>query len=193
MKIYAACDCLCLQLGVPNSTAGIFKLIQETQRNTFTFGCILLGENYSSEITSSNGLLKKHICFDSTQKFLIHYTEETGDLTALNDAQSWKTLLRSAQIQQYRPIFNLVHKSKDDNIPLIYYHRKCRGMFTMKKDLDRICKAAKSKSCNPESLSRPYGEIKSILSSKDSMSWLPKQLELTVDAVQISDSVRALE
>ena len=65
------------------------------------------------------------------------------------------------------------------------------GIFTMKKDLDRICKAAKSKSCNPESLSKPGAEIKSILSSKDSMSWLPKQSELTVDDVQISDSVRA--
>ena len=39
----------------------------------------------------------------------------------------------------------------------------------MKKDLDRICKAAARKSCNPESLSKPGEEIKSILSSKDSM------------------------
>lgn len=31
--------------------------------------------------------------------------EETGDLTALNDAQSWKMLLQAAQIQQYQPIF----------------------------------------------------------------------------------------
>ena len=59
----------------------------------------------------------------------------------------------------------------------------------MKRDLDRICKAAESKSCNPESLSKPGEEIKSILSSKDSMSWLPKQSKLTVDAVQVSDSV----
>lgn len=65
------------------------------------------------------------------------------------------------------------------------------GIFTMKKDLDRICKAAESKSRNPESLSKPGEEIKSILSSTDSMSWPPKQLELTVDAVQISDSLRA--
>lgn len=100
---------------------------------------------------------------------------------------SWKTLLWAAQIQQYQPILDLVHKLKDDNIPVIYYRRKCCGIFTMKKDLDRICKAAESKSCNPESLSKPGEEIKSILSSKDSMSWPPKQSELTVDAVQISD------
>ena len=43
------------------------------------------------------------------------------------------------------------------------------SIFTMKKDLDRICKAAERKSCNPESLSKPREEIKSILSSKDSM------------------------
>ena len=66
------------------------------------------------------------------------------------------------------------------------------SIFTMKKDLDRICKAAKRKSCNyPESLSKPGEEIKSILSSKDSMSWPPKQSKLTVDAVEISDSVWA--
>lgn len=117
--------------------------------------------------------------------------EETGDLTALDDAQSRKTRLRAAQIQQYQPSLDLVHKLEDDNIPVIYYHRKCHGIFTMKKDLDRFCKTAESKSCNPESLSKPGEEIKSILSSKDTMSWPPKQLELTVDAVQISDSVRA--
>ena len=100
-------------------------------------------------------------------------------------------LLQAAQIQQYQPSLDLVHKLRDDYIPEIYYHRKCRGIFTMKKDLDRICKAAESKSCNPESLSKPGEEIKSILSSKDSMSWLPKQLELTGDAIQISDGVRA--
>ena len=32
-------------------------------RNTFTFACILLGKNYSSEVTSSNGLPKKRIYF----------------------------------------------------------------------------------------------------------------------------------
>ena len=46
--------------------------------------------------------------------------EQTGDLTALNDAWSWKTLLRAAQIRQYRPILDLVHKLKDDNISVIY-------------------------------------------------------------------------
>ena len=32
-------------------------------RNTFTFACILLGKNYSSEVTSSNGPPKKRIYF----------------------------------------------------------------------------------------------------------------------------------
>ena len=31
--------------------------------NTFTLACILLGENYSSEVTSSNGPPKKGIYF----------------------------------------------------------------------------------------------------------------------------------
>ena len=32
-------------------------------RNTFTLACILVGENYSSEVTSSNGPPKKRIYF----------------------------------------------------------------------------------------------------------------------------------
>ena len=32
-------------------------------RNTFTLACILLRENYSSEVTSSNGPPKKRIYF----------------------------------------------------------------------------------------------------------------------------------
>ena len=66
------------------------------------------------------------------------------------------------------------------------------SILTMKKDLDRICKATERKSCNPESLSKPGEEIKSILSSKDSMYVMAaklKQSKLTVDAVQVSDSV----
>ena len=66
------------------------------------------------------------------------------------------------------------------------------SILTMKKDLDRICKAAERKSCNPESLSKPGEEINSILSSKDSMYVMAaklKQSKLTVDAVQVSDSV----
>ena len=182
-------------LWLPPSSAWSSKLhswfFWPDTRNTFTIACILLGKIYSLEITSSNGPPKKRICLDSTRKCLINYMEETGDLTALDDAQSRKTRLRAAQIQQYQPSLDLVHKLEDDNIPVIYYHRKCHGIFTMKKDLDRFCKTAESKSCNPESLSKPGEEIKSILSSKDTMSWPPKQLELTVDAVQISDSVRA--
>lgn len=92
---------------------------------------------------------------DSKRKCLIYCTEETGDPTALHDAQSWKTLLRAAQIRQYQPILDLVHKLKDDDIPVIYYHRKCSSIFTMKKDLDMIgfVKLPRAgTSCNPESL-----------------------------------------
>ena len=76
---------------------------------------------------------------------------ENGELTAQHDIQSWKSLLNAAEIRQYKPILDLVETLKGKEIPDIRYHRKCRSIFTMKKDLDRICKA-EGTTCNPESL-----------------------------------------
>ena len=113
---------------------------------------ILLGENNSFEfISASYEPPKKYICLDTRSNCIIHCTDENGELTAPHDIQSWKSLLNAAEIRQYKPILDLVETLKEKEIPDIRYHRKCRSIFTMKKDLDRICKA-EGTTCNPESL-----------------------------------------
>ena len=111
---------------------------------------ISLGKNNSSEFILSYEPPKKRTCLDTRSGCIIHCTDESGELSALHDIQSWKSLLRAAEIRQYKPILDLVESLKDEEIPDICYHRKCRSIFTMKKDLERISKD-EGTSCNSKS------------------------------------------
>jgi len=111
---------------------------------------ILLGKNNSSEFILSYEPPKKRTCLDTRSGCIIHCTDESGELSALHDIQSWKSLLKAAEIRQYKPILDLVESLKDEEIPDICYHRKCRSIFTMKKDLERISKD-EGTSCNSKS------------------------------------------
>ena len=85
---------------------------------------ILIGENNSSEFISPHEPPKNHICLDTRSNCIIHCTDGSGELSALHDVQSWKSLLRAAEIRQYKPILDLVETFKDEEIPDIRYHRK---------------------------------------------------------------------
>ena len=54
-----------------------------------------------------------------------------------NSVESWKTLRQAAEIRRHEEILAIAVNSPDE-IPEVYYHRKCRSIFTMKKDLHRI-------------------------------------------------------
>ncbi|KAI4805883.1 hypothetical protein KUCAC02_010478 [Chaenocephalus aceratus] len=71
---------------------------------------------------------------------LIHCTSQDEDSTLVSSKYigSWKTLLRAAEIRQHAPILDIAKDLPDDVIPPVTYHRKCRSIFTMKKDLDAI-------------------------------------------------------
>ena len=62
------------------------------------------------------------------------------ELTSPIDLESWKTLVSAAQIRNYQPVLDIVFNKNDEQIPSIFYHRKCRSLFTMKKALDRLRK-----------------------------------------------------
>ena len=49
---------------------------------------------------------------------------------------SWKTLLRAAEIRKHAPILDVAKDLPDGEIPAVQYHRKCHSVFTMKKLLD---------------------------------------------------------
>ena len=61
-------------------------------------------------------------------------------LTSPQDLSSWKTLLKAAEIRNHQPILNIAANTEEGKIPEIYYHRKCRSLFTMKKSLESISK-----------------------------------------------------
>ena len=85
---------------------------------------------------------KKRLCVEIRDNCLIHCTETSGDLSSLQDSQSWTTLLRAAEIRQYTSVLDIANTVTGEEPPQIKYHRKCRSIFTMKGDLDKICKDA---------------------------------------------------
>ena len=56
------------------------------------------------------------------------------ELTSPRDENSWKTLLRAAEIQEFSPITDF-SQHEEGTVPPIYYHRSCRCTFTHKKTL----------------------------------------------------------
>ncbi len=64
---------------------------------------------------------------------IIHTGSENleDDLIKPKDKESWQTLYNAAKIRDFKPVLDLV--ISEDEIPEIYYHRKCRSVFTLKK------------------------------------------------------------
>ena len=75
---------------------------------------------------------------------LIHCSDDDSNLVAPKDPDSWDTLLRAAEIRGHRPILDLAEDLPEGSIPSVLYHRKCRSIFTMKKELNRIQTQSKS-------------------------------------------------
>lgn len=69
---------------------------------------------------------------------IIHCSSSDEELISPKNINSWKTLLRAAEIRQHAPILQLAKGLPDDAIPAVAYHRKCRCIFTMKRDLEAI-------------------------------------------------------
>ena len=65
-------------------------------------------------------------------------SDETGDLVSLKDLESWKTLLNAAVIRNYEGILSISKTLNEGEIPRISYHRKCRSIFTLKRDLKKL-------------------------------------------------------
>lgn len=69
---------------------------------------------------------------------IIHCTKDTDRLISPQTIESWKTLLRAAQIRHHDPVLDVAKDTPEGEVPVIHYHRKCRIIFTMKKTLDAI-------------------------------------------------------
>ena len=63
-------------------------------------------------------------------------------LVSPKDLDSWEALLKAAAIRNLRPLLDLAENAKEGEIPPVSYHRKCRSLFTMKRELEKISQAA---------------------------------------------------
>ncbi len=59
---------------------------------------------------------------------------------------SWQALLEAVRIRSHDSIMEVAKHQVDKEVPKIYYHRKCRSVFTMKRDLETIVKKRSSES-----------------------------------------------
>ena len=70
---------------------------------------------------------------------IIHCNDDNGNLISPNTLESRETLKRAGEIRQHEGILSLMVEASDDEIPEgIFYHRKCRSVFTLKRDLENI-------------------------------------------------------
>ena len=69
---------------------------------------------------------------------IIHCSDETGDLVSLKDLESCKTLLNAALVRNHEGILSTAKTLKEGEIPRISYHRRCRSIFTLKRDIKKL-------------------------------------------------------
>ena len=101
---------------------------------------------------------KKEQCIICTKK-----AESDDRLVTLQTYESWQTLHEAAKIRIYTPIMELDKQFGDKEIPRIHYHRKCRSVFTMKRDLETMMKRKANESLSGDtgcSSKRPCIRIK---------------------------------
>ena len=87
------------------------------------------------------------------QRCIIHHISSnlnlSESLTKPTDQASWQTLLEVAKVRNHEPILHLAEQMPDNlAIPDIAYHRYCRSLFTLKRDIESL----KRKSDNSDDL-----------------------------------------
>ena len=51
---------------------------------------------------------------------------------------SWATLLEAAEVREHEAILEIARNTREGEVPEIFYHRKCRSAFTIKRDLESL-------------------------------------------------------
>lgn len=70
---------------------------------------------------------------------IIHCCDQfDAKLCSPKDEASWKSLLNAVRIRKFKPLLDLENSYGENEIPPISYHRQCRSIFTMKRDLDKL-------------------------------------------------------
>ena len=72
---------------------------------------------------------------------IIHYAacdKDDEHLVSPKDISSWLALLEAAKVRNHQPVLDVAKTVDENHIPNILYHRKCRSLFTMKRDLETL-------------------------------------------------------
>ena len=72
-------------------------------------------------------------------------TDSDDHLISPQSYESWLTLFEAAKIRKFTPVLDVTQNLEESEVPSIFYHRKCRSIFTMKRDSETI----KRKNQNP--------------------------------------------
>ena len=67
-------------------------------------------------------------------------SDNDSHLVSPKTYDSWQNLLKAAELRKYGPITDAAKELGGNEFPKIYYHRRCRSVFTMKRDLEIILK-----------------------------------------------------
>ena len=67
-------------------------------------------------------------------------SDNDSHLVSPKTYDSWQNLLKAAELRKYGPITDAAKELGGNEFPKIYYHRRCRSIFTMKRDLEIILK-----------------------------------------------------
>ena len=70
---------------------------------------------------------------------IIHSKAEATDahenLISPKTYDSWLTILEAAKVWNFLPVLEIAENLNENEVPAIFYHRKCRIIFSMKRDL----------------------------------------------------------
>ena len=72
-------------------------------------------------------------------------------MPVLGSFDSWQTILSAARIQNYPRVLQLSEQVPSGGFPCMKFHKQCRSMFTMKRDLNKIQQERDSLSSQQES------------------------------------------
>ena len=75
-----------------------------------------------------------------TENCCIHYKsiKDDSNVVQLSSKTSWDTILNAATLRKFEPILLLSGNVDENSFPNISYHKACKTMFTLKRDLDKL-------------------------------------------------------
>ena len=100
-----------------------------------------------------------------SKRCIIHYSvckEDDEHLISPQNYDSWISLLEAAKIRNNATILDIAANLEGNEIPKITYHRKCRSLFTMKRDLETIKRKSNAVSFQEENESSISSSTKKV-------------------------------